>query len=135
MVKNLTLSLKAKSRGCHLITDEVLTQIDLPENGLLQLFIQHTSAALSVQENASPEVLSDLSRALDRLVPEDPSLYQHTEEGPDDMPAHVKAALVGSHISLPIMNRKVMLGRWQGIYLLEFRNTAGERTLMASIIT
>lgn len=135
MVKNISLTLKPKARGCHLVTDEVLSQLELPQSGLLQLFIQHTSAALSIQENASPEVLSDLSRALDRLVPEDPSLYQHTEEGPDDMPAHVKAALVGSHVSLPIMNGKVVLGRWQGIYLLEFRNTAGGRTLIASILT
>ena len=135
MVIHLTIQLPNFSRGSHLITDLVLKELSLPATGLLQLFIQHTSAALCVQENASAEVLSDLSSSLDRIVPEDPSLYQHTEEGPDDMPAHVKAALIGSHISLPILDGKLMLGRWQGIYLLEFRNAAQGRKLIASILT
>jgi len=135
MINHQIISLTSKPRGCHLVTEEILSQLELPETGILQLFIQHTSAALCIQENASPEVLSDLARALDRIVPENPSLYQHTEEGPDDMPAHVKASLVGSHISLPIMNKKILLGRWQGIYLLEFRNSAGGRNLVATIMT
>lgn len=135
MITHQKIKLPPFVRGCHLITDLVIEELSLPTTGLLQLFIQHTSAALCIQENASAEVLSDLNSALDRIVPEDPSLYQHTEEGPDDMPAHVKAALIGSHISLPISEGKVMLGQWQGIYLLEFRNAAQGRKLIATIVT
>ena len=135
MITHYSIQLPSLKRGCHLITEEVLKKIALPTTGLLQLFIQHTSAALCVQENASPEVLSDLSSSLDRIVPEDPGLYKHTEEGPDDMPAHIKAALVGSHISLPIENGKILLGQWQGIYLLEFRNMASGRKIIATVVS
>ena len=101
--------------------------------GLLHLFIQHTSAGLALNENADPDVRRDFALAFDRLVPEDWP-YRHTVEGPDDMPAHVKAALVGSSLSLPVKDGKLQLGTWQGIYLCEFRNDGGARRLVATIM-
>lgn len=135
MVTHYPVKLTAKPRGNHLVTDEILSKLDLPEVGLLHLFIQHTSASLTVNENASPEVRTDLNNSLDRMVPENPSLYQHTEEGPDDMPAHIKAVLCGNAISIPVQNGKAMLGQWQGIYLMEFRNNAGPRNIIATLIS
>lgn len=135
MLNNHPVKLTARPRGNHLVTDEILAKLDLPESGLLHLFIQHTSASLTINENASPEVRSDLSNSLDRIVPENSSLYQHTEEGPDDMPAHVKAVLCGSSVSIPIQNSRLLLGQWQGIYLMEFRNNAGPRNIIATLIS
>lgn len=135
MVSHHTVKLTARPRGNHLVTEEVLSQLKLPAEGILHLFIQHTSASLAINENASPEVRTDLARALDRLAPEDPSLYQHTEEGPDDMPAHVKGVLCGHSVSMPIHQNKLMLGQWQGIYLMEFRNNAGSRNVIATLIS
>lgn len=135
MVTHQVVKLTARSKGCHLVTDEILANLQLPQEGLLHLFIQHTSAALAVQENASPEVRVDLERALDRLVPHDERLYTHTEEGPDDMPAHVKSVLCGSSVSVPIQGGKPMLGRWQGLYLLEFREEAAARQIVVTVIT
>lgn len=129
-------SLRARARGCHLVTDEVLAQ--LPELrglgvGMLHLFIQHTSASLTINENASPDVRADLARHLDEMVPENASYYEHTDEGSDDMPAHIKASLMGAAISIPIGGGGLMLGMWQGIYLCEHRNSGGARRLVATI--
>jgi secondary thiamine-phosphate synthase enzyme len=135
MTTHQIVKLTARPKGCHLITDEVLTKLQLPQEGLLHLFIQHTSAALAIQENASPEVRTDLDRALDRLAPHDESLYTHTEEGPDDMPAHVKGVLCGASVSIPIHQGKPLWGRWQGLYLLEFRLNAPPRSLVATVIS
>ena len=127
----------SRSRGLHLITDEVLKalhdvhRIDI---GILHLFIRHTSASLTLNENASPEVRRDLDQALDRIVPEGPGLYQHTLEGPDDMPAHIKSSLMGASLSIPIAKGRLLLGTWQGIYLCEHRNHGGAREIVATIL-
>ncbi len=106
----------------------------LPEQGLLHLFLQHTSAALTVNENADPSVRYDLERWFDRLVRERDPLYTHTFEGEDDMPAHIKAAMIGHSISIPISNGRLAIGTWQGIYLCEFRYHGGQRRILATIM-
>lgn len=129
------LRLPVFSRGFHLITCEViealpeLTEIDC---GLLHIFIQHTSASLSINENADLDVPADLERSFSAIVPED-FPYRHTVEGPDDMPAHVKASLLGSSLSVPIYGGKPRLGTWQGIYLCEHRNRAQQRNLVLTL--
>ncbi len=106
---------------------------DLPATGLLHLFIQHTSAAITVNEAADPDVLTDFESVFNRLVPENMPFLVHTLEGPDDMPAHIKAAMIGHSITLPITNGRPALGTWQGIYLCEFRNSASGRNLVATV--
>ena len=134
MIRQVSLTLSARQKGFHLITDSVLEKLgDLPAAGLLTLFIQHTSAGLTINENADPTVRQDLNSALDRLAPEDAE-YLHDDEGPDDMPAHVKSVLTGSSITIPILNHKLALGRWQGITLCEFRAQATPRTIIATIV-
>jgi secondary thiamine-phosphate synthase enzyme len=129
------LALAPRSRGFHLVTSEVLAAI--PELarirvGLLHVFIQHTSASLTINENADADVRSDLETSLNTLAPED-APYVHTVEGPDDMPAHVKASLMGSSVSIPVEDGKLLLGTWQGIYLCEHRNRAGSRSLVLTL--
>lgn len=136
MTEHHQLTLPSYGRGFHLITHELERMLpSLPEAGILHLFIQHTSAALTINENADPSVRFDLQNFFDKLVREcDPS-YTHVYEGDDDMPAHIKAAIIGSSLSIPIINGRLALGTWQGIYLCEFRARAGRRTLLASIIS
>ena len=136
MWKQKTLTLPAKRRGCHLVTREVLEQ--LPEladvqTGLLHVFIQHTSASLAINENADPDVRGDLERHLNVMVPENAPYYEHTLEGPDDMPAHIKSVLIGPSLSLPITDGRLALGTWQGIYLCEHRDHGGARRLVVTI--
>ncbi len=136
MVKQTEFSLPAYSRGFHLITAEVLRQVGtLPTEGLLHLFIQHTSAGLAINENADPSVRVDFEGFFNRLVPENLPFLTHTLEGPDDMPAHVKSVLAGSSVSIPITGGRLNLGTWQGIYLCEFRNNGGRRRLVATVIS
>jgi secondary thiamine-phosphate synthase enzyme len=128
--------LKPRSRGLHVITTEVVAQ--LPELsriavGILQLFLQHTSASLTINENVSPEVRRDLERHLRELVPDGPHHYEHRLEGDDDMPAHIKASLLGSSLTIPIGQGALLLGTWQGIYLGEPRDDGGARTIVATI--
>jgi secondary thiamine-phosphate synthase enzyme len=123
------------ARGCHLVTQMVLR--DLPELkqiriGMLHLFLQHTSASLAINENADPDVRLDMETALNRVVPEQ-QRFIHTVEGPDDMPAHIKSALVGVALSIPISNGLLAFGTWQGIYLCEHRNRGGQRSLIATL--
>lgn len=128
-----TLQLKARTRGFHLITSEIMyaiTQITEIKTGILQVFIQHTSASLSINENADPTVRKDFEMYFNKAVPENDPDYLHDEEGPDDMPAHLKAALLGSSVMVPIRNGRLALGTWQGIYLCEHRNYGGQRNLM-----
>lgn len=135
MIRQISFTLPKYSRGFHLITGRVEQAIgELPEKGILHLFILHTSAALAVNENADPTVLRDFERVFNQLVPEGLPFLEHTVEGPDDMPAHIKAAMIGSSVSIPITHRRLNLGTWQGIYLCEFRNAARERTLVATIM-
>ncbi|WZL89681.1 secondary thiamine-phosphate synthase enzyme YjbQ [Salinimicrobium sp. 3283s] len=130
------IKLKAKPRGFHLVTDEVLQQIpELREIsvGFLQLFIQHTSAGLTINENADPTVRDDFESHFNKMVPEDQPYYKHTLEGSDDMPAHIKAALLGTSLQIPITNGRLNLGTWQGIYLGEHRDHGGSRKLVLTI--
>ncbi len=127
------LRLRPRDRGVHLITQEVLDAFpELQEisSGVLQVFIRHTSASLTLNENADPSVRVDLDRHLDVLAPEDQSYYTHTCEGPDDMPAHIKASLMGASVQIPIVSGKPALGTWQGIYLCEHRDHGGSRSLV-----
>ncbi len=117
------LSFRAPRQGLVEITSEIATWLagQTVRDGLLTLFLRHTSASLMIQENADPDVQRDLEAFLAKLVPEDPALYRHQAEGPDDMPAHIKAALTQSHLSLPVEGGRLLLGTWQGIYLFEHR--------------
>ena len=134
MVEHLKFSLPSFQRGYHLITNQVIQRIGtLPENGILHLFIKHTSAAITINENADPSVRVDFESIINKIVPEGLPFLTHTLEGSDDMPAHIKAALIGSSISIPIINHQLDLGTWQGIYLCEFRNYGGSRKFTASI--
>ncbi|RUO63926.1 secondary thiamine-phosphate synthase enzyme [Pseudidiomarina planktonica] len=130
------LTLAARSRGFHIITDEVvraLPELRDIEVGLLHVFIRHTSASLTVNENADPTVRQDFESYFNHAVPEQEAYYKHTDEGPDDMPAHLKASLLGSSVSLPVTNGRLNLGIWQGIYLCEHRNHGGKRTLVLTL--
>lgn len=134
MTSQYALSLPAFPRGFHLITKHVINSIpELPKAGILHVFIQHTSAGLTLNENADPSVRVDFESIFNRLVKEDEPYYTHTYEGSDDMPSHVKTALVGTSVSIPITNGELNLGTWQGIYLCEFRNHGGSRKLVITI--
>lgn len=135
MTEQHEITLKPKERGFHLVTDEILNQIELPENGLLQVFIKHTSAGLTINENADPTVRHDFKQFFNDLVPEDYPKFEHTMEGPDDMPAHIKSSLVGSSVSIPITSHQLNLGTWQGIYLCEFRNRGGSRKVVVTVVS
>jgi secondary thiamine-phosphate synthase enzyme len=134
MIQQHNILLPKFSRGFHLITrliEEKLT--DLPEKGMLNLFLKHTSAALTINENADPDVRRDLDYAMNKLIPEKDPGFAHTVEGPDDMPAHVKSSLLSVSLSIPISEGRLNLGTWQGIYLCEFRNHGGARKVVATI--
>jgi secondary thiamine-phosphate synthase enzyme len=131
-----TIHLAPKSRGFHIITEEILRQ--LPELrdfavGTAHIFIQHTSAALALNENVDPTVRHDLEAHFNVLAPENAPYFRHTYEGPDDMPAHIKAILVGSSVTVPVTNGRFHLGTWQGIYLCEHRDRARGRRIVATV--
>lgn len=135
MIEQVSFSLQPRERGFHLITNEILQNLPpLPQIGLLNLFLMHTSAALTINENADPDVREDLNSIFNRLVPEREPYYIHRYEGDDDMPAHAKSTLAGASLSIPITNGKLNMGTWQGIYLCEFRNHGGRRKVTATII-
>lgn len=135
MWRQIEFTLKARPNGFHLVTDEIVSHLaELPETGLLNLFIKHTSAALTINENADPDVRADMKSIFDRLVKEREPYYRHTMEGDDDMPAHAKASIVGMSLTLPITNHRLNLGTWQGIYLCEFRDYGGSRKIVATIM-
>ena len=130
------ISLNPRQRGFHLITDEVLkhlSEIQEIEVGTMQVFIKHTSASLTINEDADPTVRDDFESHFNQMVPENAPYYQHTFEGPDDMPAHLKSSILGSSVSIPITDGKLNLGTWQGIYLCEHRNRGGSRKLVVTI--
>lgn len=132
--KELTLS--AKNRGFHLITEEIfraIPELKAINCGLLQLFIKHTSASLTINENADPTVRLDLETHFNKFVPEKAPYYRHDYEGDDDMPAHIKNAILGSSLTIPITKGELNLGIWQGIYLCEHRNQGGARQIVATI--
>lgn len=131
------ISLKPKKRGFHLVTEEIVSQFPgLKEfkAGVLHVFIKHTSASLTINENADPTVRQDFESFFNRTVVEDTSLYKHTLEGPDDMTSHIKSSLLGSSVSIPITHGRLNLGTWQGIYLCEHRNNGGSRQITGTIM-
>ncbi len=135
MIKQLEFSLPPYKRGYHLVTHLILNELDdLPDFGMLYLFIKHTSAGLTINENADPSVRVDFETIFNKLVPEGDPDYIHTIEGNDDMPAHIKTSLVGNTIAIPITNGRLNMGTWQGIYLCEFRNYGGNRKIVATIL-
>lgn len=136
MIQQVSFTLSAKSRGCHLVTREILANLPkpLPNVGMVNLFVKHTSCALSINENADPDVRVDMAHIMDHVVPENQSYYQHTMEGLDDMPAHAKCSLFGVSLTIPITDGRLNLGTWQGIYLCEFRDYGGERKIVATIL-
>jgi len=136
MLTQTEFSLSQRNRGFHLITNEIERNLpQLPEAGILHLFIKHTSAALTLNENADPDVQSDMGKIFDKLVKEHEPYYDHTLEGSDDMPAHAKSTIAGVSLSVPITRGRLNLGIWQGIYLCEFRNRGGNRQIVATIIS
>ena len=136
MVTQFQITLPNYQRGYHLITGTIVKNMpELPESGLLHLMIQHTSAALTINENADPSVRSDFEYVFDKLIPERDPNYTHDTEGADDMPAHIKAAMIGPSVTISITNHKLNLGTWQGIYLCEFRNYGGRRNIVGTVIS
>lgn len=131
----MEFSLSAKRRGCHLVTQEIQTHLPRPltKAGLLHLFVKHTSCALSVNENADPDVRSDMEKVMNHIVRENEPYYDHVLEGADDMPAHAKSSLFGVSLTIPITDGHLNLGTWQGIYLCEFRDYGGPRRVVATI--
>ncbi len=131
MTTQKEINLPAFSRGYHIITSYILKALpDFPKQGILHVFIKHTSAGLTINENADPSVRDDLETFISELIPENNPNYSHIYEGADDMPAHIKSSIVGSSISIPISSGKLNLGTWQGIYLCEFRNNGGSRKIV-----
>ncbi len=122
-------------RGYHIITNHIEKNLpNLPETGVLHIFIKHTSAAITINEDADPSVRVDFESFFNKIVPENEPFLTHTFEGPDDMPAHIKAAMIGTSVFIPITNHQLNLGTWQGIYLCEFRNRGGRRKLVVTVI-
>lgn len=129
-------TLRSRNKGFHLVTDEIL--LNIPEIikikiGLINILLKHTSASLTLNENADPDVRTDMKYYFDEIVPENKKYFEHTSEGSDDMPAHIKSSLLGNSITLPITNGKLNLGTWQGIYLCEHRNYGGSRKVCVTI--
>ncbi len=135
MVRNYQLRLGPFSKGFHIITDDILNAVGTwPEHGMMHILLKHTSAGICINENADPSVLHDFDLFFEKLAPEHLPGIQHDMEGPDDMPAHIKSTITGVTVSIPIINHKISLGTWQGIYLCEFRTHARSRDLIISII-
>jgi len=130
------IQISSKDRGFHLITDEIIErfpELNTIKKGMLNIFIKHTSASLTINEAADPTVRSDFEAHFNEMVPENQPYFKHTMEGPDDMPAHIKSSLFGSSVQAPITNGSINLGTWQGIYLCEHRNYGGPRTLILTV--
>ncbi|MCD4835136.1 MAG: secondary thiamine-phosphate synthase enzyme YjbQ [Bacteroidales bacterium] len=134
MIEQKEITLPSYGRGYHIISNLITKEIDkLPEKGLLNIFIKHTSAALTINENADPSVTVDFEKFMNHLIPDGDNLFTHTMEGPDDMAAHIKSSTFGQSLTIPISNHRLNLGTWQGIYLCEFRNHGGNRKLVITV--
>jgi secondary thiamine-phosphate synthase enzyme len=136
MIIQREITLHARNRGFHLVTSEIITQI--PElktiqHGLLHIFMKHTSASLTLNENADPTVRTDFESHFNKMIPENASYFEHDTEGSDDMPAHLKASILGSSVSIPVTDGRLNLGTWQGIYFCEHRNYGGTRNLVLTL--
>lgn len=135
MIQQQEIRLAARPKGLHLITGEIMRSVpELPQKGVMNLFLKHTSAALTMTENDDPDVREDLNDILDRIAPENAPYYRHTFEGPDDMPAHAKTVVLGTNLTIPITDGYLNIGTWQGIYLCEFRDHGGPRDLVITVI-
>ncbi len=136
MIEQLEITLPKFRRGYHLITSLIEKQLpQLPEKGLLHILVKHTSAGITINENADPSVRTDFESFINKMIPENDPVYVHTYEGSDDIPAHIKSSLFGAELTIPITNHRLNLGTWQGIYLCEFRNHGGSRKIVATIIS
>lgn len=134
MIQQHEITLPPFKRGYHIITHLIKNEIDnFPEKGLMNVFIKHTSAALTINENADPSVLVDFENFTSKLIPDGNDIFTHTMEGPDDMAAHIKSSTYGQSLTIPITNNRLNLGTWQGIYLCEFRNHGGNRKVVITI--
>ena len=135
MIQQVEFALAAKHRGCHLVTREIIDRLPkpLPKAGLLNLFVKHTSCTLSINENADPDVRSDMEKIMNHIVRENEPYHDHLLVGADDMPPHAKSSLLGANLSIPITDGRLNLGTWQGIYLCEFRDYGGPRRIVATI--
>jgi secondary thiamine-phosphate synthase enzyme len=136
MVTQTEITLRTYSRGFHLITDTILQAAEeLPDTGLMNILLKHTSAGLTLNENADPSVRDDFESFFNHMVPENHPFFTHIFEGSDDMPAHLKSSLVGAELTIPITEGRLNLGTWQGIYLCEFRNNGGSRRIVLTVIS
>ena len=134
MIKQKEILLQSMSRGFHNIDDKIYSAFEqLPETGIINIFVKHTSAGLMINENADPDVRIDLELLLEKMAPERAPFYKHTMEGPDDMPAHFKSSVFGQSLTIPITNKRMNLGTWQSIFFCEFRNYGGRRKIVVTI--
>ncbi|QIA07980.1 secondary thiamine-phosphate synthase enzyme YjbQ [Draconibacterium halophilum] len=134
MIEQTEITLPAFGRGYHLITRLIEEQLpELPEEGLLHILVKHTSAGITLNENADPTVRTDFENFINKMIPENDPVYVHTYEGPDDMPAHLKSSVMGAEITIPITRHRLNLGTWQGIYFGEFRDSGGARRLVLTV--
>jgi secondary thiamine-phosphate synthase enzyme len=134
MIEQVEIRLPQFRRGYHLITSFIEKQLPpLPEKGLLHILVKHTSAGITINENADPSVRTDFESFINKMIPENDPVYIHTYEGSDDMPAHLKSSVIGAEITIPITNHRLNLGTWQGIYFCEFRNYGGTRRLVLTV--
>jgi len=135
MVEQFEIKLQPRPRGFHLITEEISKNLpELPEKGILNIFIKHTSAGITINENADRTVRKDFESFFSRLIPDGTTWFEHNTEGDDDMPAHLKSSIIGQTLSVPITNHRLNLGTWQGVYLCEFRNYGGSRNIVITIL-
>lgn len=135
MVNQVEFKLPSFPRGIHLITDQINAHMpQLPDTGLFHVFLKHTSAAISINENADPSVRKDMHTSIENLIPENQPHFTHLEEGPDDMPSHIKLAFIGNEVTVPITNGKLNLGTWQGFYFHEMRNNPAPRTVVITVM-
>ena len=134
MIEQKQITLPAFGRGYHLITRLIEEQLpELPEEGLLHILVKHTSAGITLNENADPTVRTDFENFINKMIPENDPVYVHTYEGPDDMPAHLKSSVIGAEVTIPITNHRINLGTWQGIYFCEFRDYGGNRKIVLTV--
>ncbi|SHJ79979.1 secondary thiamine-phosphate synthase enzyme [Tangfeifania diversioriginum] len=136
MIKQLEITLPGFRRGYHLITSLIEKELpELPEKGLLHILVKHTSAGITLNENADPTVRSDFESFMNKMIPENDPVYQHTLEGSDDITGHLKSSVIGAELTIPITNHRLNLGTWQGIYFCEFRNSGGRRKIVLTILS
>lgn len=136
MIQQKQITLPAFKRGYHLITNLIEKNLDeLPETGLLHILVKHTSAGITLNENADSTVRTDFENFINKMIPENDPVYRHTYEGSDDMPAHLKSSVIGNEITIPITNGRLNLGTWQGVYFCEFRNHGGSRKLVLTVFS